>query len=80
MASLGRGGAPAAVLVKPDPLSISPVAAHSADADRDFRIGLIELTRVIELYNTRSGTVRTGQYHAVTPPALPTEDGYAPGP
>jgi hypothetical protein len=48
---------------------------HSADSDRDGRIGLIELTRVIELYNTRSGTARTGDYHA----AGGTEDGFAPG-
>lgn len=49
---------------------------HSADtarkATRDGKIDLIELTRVIELYNTRVGTVRTGAYHAATD----TEDGY----
>jgi hypothetical protein len=37
---------------------------------------LIELTRVIELYNVRHGTVRTGAYHAATG----TEDGFATGP
>jgi hypothetical protein len=50
---------------------------HSADSNRDGQISLGELTRVIELYNTRSGTVRTGQYH-VSP--TPSEDGFAPGP
>jgi len=49
---------------------------HSADTDKDGKIGLLELTRVIELYNTRSGTSRTGQYHV----QAGTEDGYAPGP
>lgn len=49
---------------------------HSADANRDAKIGLVELTRVIELYNTRAGTTRTGQYHVQTG----TEDGFAPGP
>jgi hypothetical protein len=49
---------------------------HSADSTRDGKIGLMELTRVIELYNTRSGSVRTGQYHA----EAGTEDGFAPGP
>ena len=49
---------------------------HSADTartvTRDGKIDLIELTRVIELYNTRVGTVRTGAYRAATD----TEDGY----
>jgi hypothetical protein len=50
---------------------------HSADSNRDGQISLAELTRVIELYNTRVATVRTGQYH-VSP--TPSEDGFAPGP
>jgi hypothetical protein len=45
-------------------------------APRDGRIDLSELTRVIELYNYRVGTSRTGQYHVQTG----TEDGFAPGP
>jgi uncharacterized delta-60 repeat protein len=49
---------------------------HSADSNRDGQIGLSELTRVIDLYNTRVGTVRTGQYHV----QAGTEDGFAPGP
>lgn len=49
---------------------------HSADTDRDGRIGLIELSRVIELYNYRSGTVRTGEFRRLAG----TEDGFAPGP
>jgi alpha-tubulin suppressor-like RCC1 family protein len=49
---------------------------HSADSNRDGQIGLSELTRVIELYNTRVGTTRTGQYHV----QAGTEDGFAPGP
>ena len=68
-------------MAKPDPLvirsaSLSSASLHSADSDRDGRISLIELTRVIELYNYRSGTVRTGQYK----PQAGTEDGFAPGP
>jgi uncharacterized delta-60 repeat protein len=49
---------------------------HSADTDRDGRISLFELTRVIELFNFRSGSNRTGQYRIATG----TEDGFAPGP
>jgi hypothetical protein len=49
---------------------------HSADSNRDGRLSLIELTRVIELYNYRVGTNRTGQYK-VQPG---TEDGYGLGP
>jgi hypothetical protein len=50
---------------------------HSADTNRDGKLSLLELTRVIELYNTRSGTTRTGTYHATEDG---TEDGFAPGP
>ncbi len=49
---------------------------HSADSSHDGQLSLLELTRVIELYNTRSGTVRTGTYHLQSG----TEDGFAPGP
>lgn len=57
-----------------------PVAAlaqwqgHSADTSQNNRIGLFELTRVIELYNTRYGTMRSGCY-VVNPLG---EDGFAP--
>ncbi len=49
---------------------------HSADTNHDSYISLLELTRVIELYNTRSGTERTGAYHL----QAGTEDGFAVGP
>lgn len=49
---------------------------HSADSDRDRRIGLIELTRIIQFYNYRTGTVRTGEYHTLAG----TEDGFTIGP
>ena len=51
---------------------------HSADSNKDATIDLFELTRIIELYNYRSGSQRTGQYHVQRSP--PTEDGFAPGP
>ena len=58
----------------------APLAAyHTADADRDGRFSLFELTRVIELYNTLSGTTRTGAYHVAATPSS-TEDGFVPGP
>ena len=58
----------------PNPLTLSGVPAyHSADTDIDHAISLFELTRVIELYNTRNGTVRTGAYR-VDPTG---EDGFA---
>ncbi len=50
---------------------------HSADTNRDARLNLVELTRVIELYNTRStasgSPVRTGAYRV----QQGTEDGFA---
>lgn len=43
---------PIEFIVRPDLLLIDRVPHHAADVDRDFRINLIELKRVIELYNT----------------------------
>jgi hypothetical protein len=57
-------------------LSVSPAVRHSVDVDRGGRISLSELTRMIELFNTRTGTVRTGAYR-VDPGA---EDGFAAAP
>ena len=59
---------------RPDPLRVLPVQPHSADTDCNFRISLLELTRVIELYNTRHGTSRSGGY---APAAGKSEDGFA---
>lgn len=53
----------------------APATPHTADFNRDGRINLLELTRVIELYNQRSGSVRTGEYFA----RGDTEDGFVPG-
>ena len=62
-------------LALPDPLMVKPAARlHSADADRNSRIDLFELTRIIEIYNTRSGTQRSGAYRV----DATTEDGFAP--
>ncbi|WP_221032723.1 hypothetical protein [Actomonas aquatica] len=47
-------------VVRPDPLRLR--FRHSADIDGNWDISLSELLRVIELYNTRSGTTRTGRY------------------
>lgn len=47
---------------------------HSADINRDGQLGVGELTRVIQLYNTRLGTVRTGAYRV----NASSEDGFDP--
>ena len=66
------------VTTTPNPLLVPPSAVfHSADTNQDMQIGLIELTRVIELYNTRNGTTRTGAYQVAT---TITEDGFTPEP
>ncbi|GAB5560482.1 MAG: hypothetical protein SynsKO_21290 [Synoicihabitans sp.] len=47
----------------PGRLLVQPRSAfHSADFNRDFQLDLPELLRVIELYNTRFGSIRTGRY------------------
>jgi hypothetical protein len=48
---------------------------HSADTNRDGRIDIVELTRVIQLFNHTVANVRTGEYRT----QADTEDGYAPG-
>ncbi len=73
MLSFVRSGAVARVLATPDPLVVMPVGWHSADTGRDGRIDIMELLRVIELYNTRRGTVRTGAYQV----GASSEDGFA---
>ncbi len=72
----------------PDPARAVGAAAtlariHSADTQGsgagtapDGRFNLVELTRVIELYNNRSGSQRTGAYRV----AAGTEDGFAANP
>ena len=49
---------------------------YSADTDQNAELSLGELLRVIELYNHREGTRRTGEYH----PQDGTVDGFATGP
>lgn len=61
------------LMAKPDPLPVPPLTTHSADTNHDFSLSLLELTRVIELYNTRNGTLRTGAYQV----QAGTEDGFA---
>jgi hypothetical protein len=63
-------------MARPDPLTVPYGLVHSADTNRDGRLSLLELTRVIELYNYRSGGRRTGDYR----PRASTEDGFDPGP
>ena len=74
LVSFVRSGASAQILATPDPLVALPVGWHSADINRDGRIGLLELLRVIELFNTRNGTSRTGAYAVNTQ----GEDGFGP--
>ena len=57
------GDAEVEITAKPDPLTLPMEQSfHSADMDRNNRLDLSELLRVIELYNTRRGTTRTGRY------------------
>jgi len=74
-----RNGTNMQFLANPDPLVVSPIplpnqSFHSADSNRDNKISLSELIRVVELYNTRQGSVRTGAYTT----QKDTEDGFAP--
>ena len=68
-------GSLAQPIATPSPLLVSQITTHTADTDADFRLSLFELTRVIELYNTRNGSSRTGCYAVAT---TTTEDGFVP--
>jgi hypothetical protein len=71
------GGVEYQGLVAPDPLPVPEGPAyHSADTNRDRKLSLLELTRVIELYSTRNGTARSGGYRV----EAPSEDGFTPAP
>ncbi len=75
-AHLRNGTDPAQTLpVAPSPLTLATLPPfHAADTNLDRAFSLFELTRVIELYNTRHGTQRTGAYR---PDADNREDGFA---
>lgn len=76
LVQLPQGGGLAQLIATPDPLVLAnSVERHSADTRPvDGFISLFELTRVIELYNTRNGTVRTGNYKV----DATGEDGFGP--
>ncbi len=61
---------------RPAGTDVGLVRYHAGDSNRDGRLSLVELTRVIELYNHRAANIRTGEYRL----AADTEDGFAPGP
>ena len=71
------GGPQSEFMATPNPLTVDLTFFHSADEAAE-RIAQPEptWTRVIELYNTRSGNLRTGCY--LTDPT--TEDGFKPDP
>ncbi len=74
LVTVRTGETPTQLLALPDPLVVRRRLTHSADTNGDNRISVFELTRVIELYNTRNGVVRTGCYAV----RLDSEDGYKP--
>jgi hypothetical protein len=58
-----QGGPVESILATPSPLGVDlSNIYHSADEGHAGTIDLSNLTRVIELYNTRSGSIRTGCY------------------
>ncbi|MEN9632664.1 MAG: hypothetical protein RL077_1068 [Verrucomicrobiota bacterium] len=71
------GGTEYQGLVAADPLILAAGPLyHSGDINRDRRLSLLELTRMIELYATRAGTVRVGSYGV----NVLGEDGFVPAP
>jgi hypothetical protein len=76
LAEVTVGGVPVQIVARPDPLVIVSAAPHSADTNGDWKISLFELTRVIELFNTRNGASRTGCYRV----DAGGEDGFNPEP
>jgi hypothetical protein len=63
VATVTEGGIPYATTASTDPLTLDATTIyHSADTSHLYTITVAELTRVVSLYNTRSGTVLTGDY------------------
>lgn len=62
--ALGSTGAPIFTT-----LTLTEAVFHAADSNSDTRIDLPEFLRVLQIYNTRNGTVRTGAYDATFSPA-----------
>ncbi len=50
-------------------LTLAEATFHAADVNRDTRIELLEVLKVVQIYNARNGTVRTGAYDATFEPA-----------
>jgi hypothetical protein len=71
-----EGGIPTPADALADPLMIDLTIYHSADTAHAYTISVSELTRVVALYNTRSGTVLTGCYLCDTA----SVDGFNPDP
>ncbi len=69
-------GSPQSILATPSPLTVNLDTFHSADEAQIGSLNLSDLTRVIELYNTHAGSVRTGCY--LTDEM--SEDGFNPDP
>ena len=44
--------------------TVTEAVFHTADTKKDMRIDLDELLKVVQIYNTRNGTQRTGAYDA----------------
>jgi hypothetical protein len=66
-------GSAGTITSAPVALAVESNPTHDADTNRDSRLSLSELLRVIELYNTRFGSIRTGRYRL----ADGTADGFA---
>lgn len=78
LVTFGQNGIVGDIAVNPNPLIVPNILArHSADTNGNFQLDLVELTRVIELYNTRNGTIRTGAYDVAS---SATEDGFTAAP
>ena len=59
---------------------VDPLHIHSADTNANGAIDLPELLQVIDLYNYRVGTERTGSYHWQADETGTGSDRYAPSP
>ncbi|GAB5558478.1 MAG: hypothetical protein SynsKO_01250 [Synoicihabitans sp.] len=62
--SVSDGGSPTELMARPDPLylHLRKNTLHTADLNGVRALDLGELLRVIQIYNARNGTTRTGRY------------------
>ena len=61
-------------------VSLAEAVFHTTDTNQDMRIDLADFLKVLQIYNTRNGTVRSGAYDSTTYAPAPNAAPVTPAP